>query len=256
MWVTLGAGLLTGCGGKDGDPVLFSLEDDRQMGEQTAHQVDSIYAGKILDRATYPVAYQYIDSVRDVILASDKIRYKDEFTWEVKLINDETLNAFATPGGHIYFYTGLIKYLNKADHFAGVMGHEIAHADRRHTSQQLQRQYGISVLLSVLSGGNPGLLSQIAAGLVTLKYSRGAESEADAYSVEYLQDTQFACNGAAGFFEKLIQEGQGGGQPEFLSTHPNPDNRVADINQKADQANCSKAESANKGYMRFQNSIQ
>jgi predicted Zn-dependent protease len=226
---------------KNGDRLIFTIEDDVKMGQQSAAQVDSIYDGKILSRTAYPEAYAYVDDVKGQILRSGKIAYKDEFIWEVKIIKDSTLNAFCTPGGHIYFYTGLIKYLNSGDHFAGVMGHEMAHADKRHTSKQLQKQYGVSTLLAIVTGGNPSQLAEIAAGLALLKYGREAESESDAASVEYLAETTFACNGAAGFFQKLLDEGQGGGgTPTFLSTHPAPESRVQDINTKADQVGCDK----------------
>ena len=82
-------------------------------------------------------------------------------------------------------------------------------------------------------------VGQIAGTGAVLAFSRGAESEADEFSVEYLATTRYACNGAASFFQKLIDGGQGGGTPEFLSTHPNPDNRVADINAKATSLSCS-----------------
>src|SRR5690606_12090547 len=123
---------------------------------------------------------------------------------------------------------------------AGVMGHEMAHADLRHSTSQLTRQYGIGLLLTVLSGGDPGTLSQILASLVALKFSRDHESEADDYSVIYLCETEYAANGAASFFEKLIEEGASQ-PPEFLSTHPNPDNRVENINNAAVERGCDTA---------------
>jgi predicted Zn-dependent protease len=107
-----------------------------------------------------------------------------------------------------------------------VLGHEIAHADRRHTSRLLQQQYGISALLTLLSGDNPNQLADLAAGLGQLKFSRDYEREADDYSVVYLNGTNYyACDGAAGFFIKAQQQGQNN-PPEFLSTHPDPDNRI------------------------------
>ncbi|RYF85858.1 MAG: M48 family metallopeptidase, partial [Chitinophagaceae bacterium] len=177
---------LTNCAkDKNGERLLFTVEDDIAMGEQTAHQVDSIYADNILSRADYPQAYAYLESAKQEILNSGKIAYKDEFAWKLTIIDDTTLNAFCTPGGHIYFYTGLIKYLDSGDHLIGVLGHEMAHADKRHTSQSLQREYGLSVLLGILTGGNPGMLTQIAASLASLDYSREHETEADEWSVEY-----------------------------------------------------------------------
>ncbi|UOQ83113.1 M48 family metallopeptidase [Hymenobacter sp. 5414T-23] len=138
-----------------------------------------------------------------------------------------------------------MKFLDNEDQLAGVLGHEIAHADRRHTSRQLQQQYGISLLLSVLLGENPGQLAQIATGLGQLKFSRDFEREADEYSVVYLNGTNYyACDGAAGFFIKAEAQGQSG-TPEFLSTHPNPGSRIQDIQTKADQLGCRNRNTSN-----------
>ncbi|GAA4445595.1 hypothetical protein GCM10023188_49000 [Pontibacter saemangeumensis] len=241
--------VLSSC--KDNDGVIFSVEDDINLGQQVSHEVDSTYRaqGKLLERsnsnANVQKAYQNLDRIVNRILNSGQVKYQQEFPWSVKIIQDEeTLNAFATPGGHIYVYTGLIKYLEREDHFAGVLAHEIAHADKRHSVKQLQRDYGIALLLSVALGNDPGTLQQIAAqltGTLTgLKFSRDAETEADNASIEYLAGTNFyACDGAAGFFLKLEQDAQqGGAPPEFLSTHPSPDNRIQNIRQKAEQKGC------------------
>jgi predicted Zn-dependent protease len=229
---------------KNGDFLLFSIQNDIDLGAQMDAEIEAnTQEFPILSRTTYSAAYSYLDDMVEHILDNADISYREEFVWEVHIINDDVLNAFVTPGGYIYVYSGLIKYLDNADDLAGVIGHEIAHADQRHSSKQLQRQYGISMLLSIILGDEPSVLEeavgQIAGTGAILAFSRGAESEADAFSVEYLANTRYACNGAASFFQKLIDEGAGGGIPEFLSTHPNPDNRVADINAKATQEGCS-----------------
>jgi beta-barrel assembly-enhancing protease len=238
---------------KDNEGVIFSIQDDINLGQQVAHQVDSTYRakGQLLERtstnANVKKAYTHLDRIVNRVLNSGEVKYKNEFPWTVKIIDDrETLNAFAAPGGQIYVFTGLMKFLDDEDHFAGVLAHEIAHADKRHSVRQLQRNYGIAILLSVALGNNPGALQQIAgqlAGtLAGLRFSRDAETEADNTSVLYLGGTEYyACDGAAGFFVKLNAEAQGSNPPEFLSTHPNPDNRVENIQQQAQQRGCSTA---------------
>ncbi|MFY0606699.1 MAG: M48 family metalloprotease [Cyclobacteriaceae bacterium] len=225
--------------------LLFSPADDQKLGKQVSDEINSNSAEyPLLSESQYPDSYKYLNAMRDKILQSDDVSYKDEFSWELKIIqNDDVLNAFATPGGYIYVYTGLIKYLDKADDLAGVMGHEIAHADRRHSIKQLEKQYGIQILLSIALGNEPSQLAQMAGQIAgqgaVLKFSRGAEAEADEFSVKYLGDTDYACNGAASFFQKLLDEGQTGGAPEFLSTHPSPKNRVRDINEQANAESCN-----------------
>ncbi len=229
---------------KNDNIVLFSINNDIDLGAQVSQEIENdSMTFNLMNRSEYPEAYQYLDAMVNEILNSGEVTYRDEFVWQVTLIdNDSTLNAFATPGGYIYVYTGLIKYLDNADDLAGVLGHEIAHADLRHTSRNLQKQYGVQILLSIVLGQDASQLEQIAgqiAGTVAgLSFSREFEEEADAESVVYLAQTQYACNGAASFFEKLEASGQGSGTPEFLSTHPSPANRVEDINAQAAALAC------------------
>jgi predicted Zn-dependent protease len=230
---------LAGCQ-KAPDINVFTVTDDMTLGAQLKEEIASdpdTYP--ILDPVLYPEAYDDIDRVRDEILASDAIRYRNTFDWQVQIIDDdETLNAFAAPGGYIWVYTGLIRFLTEEDQLAGVLAHEMAHADRRHATQQLTKVYGISVLLDALVGkkGDPRLIADIAAQLAELSFSRAQEAEADEYSVVYLCDSQYAANGAAGFFEMM----QGSPEPPvFLSDHPSSASRIQDIDAKAEELGCS-----------------
>lgn len=169
-------------------------------------------------------------------MATDQLKYKDEFVWDITIINDdETLNAFATPGGYIYIYTGLIKFLDSEDELIGVLGHEMAHADRRHSTRQLTKSLGISVLLDAVLGERQAA-EQIVGALVNLKFSRSHESEADEYSVKYLCNTAYNSDGAAGFFIKLQNQPT---PPEFMSTHLSPKNRIEDLANWESSLNCS-----------------
>ncbi|MCX6185491.1 MAG: M48 family metalloprotease [Bacteroidetes bacterium] len=225
------------CTGKTGGGGLVNLlvspSDDIAMGQATVNSIDSNKTEyPILDSTQYNVAYGHINRITKNILNSGEVYYKDKFVWRVRIIKrDDILNAFCTPGGFIYVYTGLIKYLDNETQLAGVLGHEIAHADRRHSANQMVKQYGISTLLSIISGGNQSQLATLSAQLLLLKYSREDETEADKFSVRYLKPTEYDGRGAKYFFEKLIATGQSGGTPAFLSTHPDPGDRVANITQ-------------------------
>ncbi len=224
---------------------LLSLEDERQLGLQSKAQIESDPAQfPILPRSANPQAYALLESMRDDILRSGQVKYANDFAWELKIINDpNTLNAFCTPGGYIYFYSGLMKYLDNSSAVAGVMGHEMAHADQRHSGKQLTNQMGLQILLSIVAGTSGqdiaqvvGLLSQFGA----LKFSRDHETEADTYSVKYLCPTKYQTDGASYFFQKLIDQGQGSTVPTFMSTHPDPGNRVENIkNQAASAGTCT-----------------
>ena len=240
--------------------VLFSVANDVELGQQVQQEIASDPGFTLLPENQYPEVYAYLNAMRDDILNSGEIAYKDEFAWKLHVVHDDAVqNAFATPGGYIYIYTGLIKYLDHADDLAGVLGHEMAHADLRRTVRNLQKVYGVNILLSVALGQEPTVLEEIAgqlAGtLAGLSFSRDFEREADAHSVEYLAHTSYACNGAAHFFSKMTASGEGGQPPEFLSTHPNPEDRIEHINEKAETLNCDTSLSNGDGYTALKNAL-
>ncbi|MBB4079716.1 putative Zn-dependent protease [Lewinella aquimaris] len=238
---------------EDGDFNVFSTQQDLELGQQTDQQIRSEpQEFPILDPQDYPQAYAYLQGMVDEIVSQGNVPYADLFPYEVAIINKDVENAFATPGGFLYVYTGLVQRLETGDQLAGVMAHEIAHSAERHSTDQLTKQYGISTLLSLISGGDPGLLSQIASGLLTLQFSRSDESEADDRSVDYLCETDYAANGAAGFFE-MIQDSIN--PPAFLSTHPNPDDRVQEINQRAIDKNCDTNTAELAPFQQFQRNL-
>jgi predicted Zn-dependent protease len=241
--------------------VVFSIQNDVDLGKQVQQEIanDPVHY-KILPESSYPQVYNYLYGMRDAILNSGEIAYKDEFAWDLYVLEDDTtLNAFATPGGYIYIYSGLIKYLDHADDLAGVLGHEMAHADQRHSVRNLQKTYGVEALLAIALGQNPNALEQIAgqvAGtLAGLQFSREYETDADTHSVQYLSHTKYACNGAALFFIKLDAAGDSGQPPEFLSTHPNPENRIENINNKAVELKCNTSLSGDTGYDQIKASL-
>jgi predicted Zn-dependent protease len=242
---------------QDGSFNVFSIEDDIALGKQVSTEIES-------NPQQYPIlpqtgrggrnekAYAYLKNITAKILNSGNVTYREQFPWQVKIVQDDkVLNAFCTPGGYIYVYTGLIKYLDTEDQLAGVMGHEIAHADKRHTTDNLTKAYGWQLLIDVVVGSNQGAVTEIAKSLASLSYSRAAEREADNFSVIYLCPTEYKSDGAAGFFEKMQEEGTGGRVPEFISTHPNPDNRIQSIRQKAKDENCNTDKPSTTQYATF-----
>ncbi len=251
--------ILTSCSKKNPDDDsfnIFGIDDDIQLGKQTVAEIEKNPTEyPILSEAQYPVAYGHLRRITQTLLDGGKVYYKGDFEWKTKIIHkDDVLNAFCTPGGYIYVYTGLIKYLDNETQLAGVMGHEIAHADRRHSTDQLTKIYGISTLLSVVLGNNPGLLAELATTIVSLKFSRDNETEADKYSVVYLYATEYDGRGAKYFFEKLLKQGSGG-PPEFLSTHPSPENRVENIEAEWKALGGKTGQTFDQRYTDFKNSL-
>lgn len=250
---------LLGCGASQqggGGVNVFSIEDDKQLGAQVDAQIMSDTSPyTILSRSQYSVPYSHLDRIAQTVLKSENVTYRNEFDWTFRIIhNDTTINAFAAPGGYIYVFTGLIKFLESEDELAGVLAHEIAHADRRHSTQQLTKVYGISVLLEVALGQNQNMLSDIAATLVMLKFSRDDEAESDEYSVRYLCPTDYNAAGSAGFFIKM-QQGGGGSPPEFLSSHPSPVNRIENIQTRAQTLGCTGTATYDTRYQKLKASL-
>lgn len=229
------------------DEPVFSVENDVEMGRQAATSIAEDPEGyPLLPEEDYPEVYAHMRRLVDRLLQSPEIQYRDLFVYDqVKIIHDdETLNAFCIAGGFIYVYTGLMRYLEYEDHLAGVLGHEIAHAELRHSSLRLQKEFGAQRLLEFVVLATPVTVGDAANAailkeLMTLDYSRDQEAQADDYSVRYLATSGYACDGTAGFFAKLLAQGQDVKIPEFLSDHPASDARVEAIRRAAQEAGCS-----------------
>jgi len=227
---------------------LFTVEQDIALGAQVAHEIDSnTREFPPLDSVQYKAVYQYLYKVRDNILNAGKVDFKDDFQWRLRIIHDDsTLNAFCTPGGYIYIYTGILKFLDSEAELAGVLGHEMGHADMRHSTRQMTSMFGVQILLDVLAGDRAAL-KQVTGALVGLKFSRKHETEADERSVVYLCPTQYSADAGAGFFEKIQALG-GAGQPEFLSTHPDPGNRIEHFQNSKVTLGCQGSQNYNTEY--------
>ena len=163
-----------------------------------------------------------------------------QWNWEVHVINSKEVNAWCMPGGKMAVYTGLIDQLNPSDdELAAVIGHEIAHALREHSREQVSQQMATSVGLSVLSvitgsqavGDLGGQLSQV---MFELPNSRSHEKEADLVGVELAARAGYDPRAAVSLWEKMGRLSQGG-TPEFLSTHPSPASRIAELRVAAER---------------------
>ena len=157
------------------------------------------------------------------------------WNWQVNVIDSKELNAFCMPGGRIMFYSGLIKQLNLTDdEIAIVMGHEIAHALREHSreqiSQQMAAQTGIGIGAALLGLGQAGadLADQGYQSLVATKFSRTDETEADRIGLELAARAGFDPRAGLTLWKKMGAAAKDA-PPEFLSTHPADANRAATI---------------------------
>lgn len=218
---------------------LFSVNDDVTIGKDIDIQIRA-------DRQNYPImegnddVRSYVSGIgRNILNSSTLIKYKNIFPYKFDVIRDDsTVNAFCVPGGYIYIYTGLIKFLNSEAALAGVMAHEIAHAERRHMTQRLTSYYGVSTVLSLVLGNNPNQFAEIAAnlfvGLGFLANSRSDETEADDYSIKYLRTSQYYPGSIIFFFDKIREEQRKkgttpGSLERLFATHPLPQDRIDNV---------------------------
>jgi len=220
---------------------LFSEEDDVKMGKEIDDEIKA-------HPKEYPMLQghqevkDYVSSLgRYILNVSPKIEYKKTFPYNFQVINDTIVNAFCTPGGYIYVYTGLMKFIDNEATLAGIVGHEIAHAERRHMTQRLTSYYGVSFVMSIVLGNNPNSVAEIVANLFTglgfLANSRSDEQEADDYSIKYLSTSRYYPGAITFFFDKISEEqrrkGESpGGLDRLLSTHPLPQDRIDNVKEK------------------------
>lgn len=251
--------LFSSCGNVGEKLNIFKLEDDIKLGAQLSSYIESDSSGiELLDTSTYLQAYAHLNRIKNRIINSGKLKHKDDFLWRARIIrNDSMINAFATPRGYMYVTTGLIKFLDSEDQFAGVMAHEIAHADRRHSTAMLTKVYGLTFLFNIILGNDNQMISHITQNLLSLNFSRGAEEDADKHSVIYLcqESSPYRADGVVGFFEKMIAEKKEGSIPEFLSSHPNPPNRITKIKAMAEGLGCDKTTTSFPDYKDFKKSL-
>jgi predicted Zn-dependent protease len=224
---------------------IFSDKDDVELGQEFDKEIKA-HPKEFPMLEGHKEIKDYITAIGKEILSSPKIKKKNIYPYNFQVINDTIVNAFCTPGGFVYVYTGLMKFIDNEATLAGVMGHEIAHAERRHVTQRLTAYYGVSALLSFILGGNPGMLAEVATnlfvGLAFLKNSRDDEAEADYYSIQYLKSTIWYPGGITFFFDKIKEEQKKKGETpgdldRLLSTHPLPNDRIKAVNSELSKMN-------------------
>jgi predicted Zn-dependent protease len=157
-----------------------------------------------------------------------------KWNWEVNLIGSNQVNAFCMPGGKIVFYSGILDQLKLTDdEVAMVMGHEMAHALREHARERMAKgaltNVGANVLVQVLGMGQVGqALTGYGAQLLTLKFSRSDESEADLVGMDIAARAGYDPRAAITLWKKMGQASKGS-PPQWISTHPSGTTRIADL---------------------------
>lgn len=208
---------------------LFSLEQDIQLGKESAAQIEKQV--QVLNNADLNA---YVNRIAARLTAQPEA---GKFPYTFKVVNDPSINAFALPGGPAYLHTGLIAAAENEAQIAGVLAHEIAHVSLRHGTAQVTKGQALQMIAglggAMLGGGSMlGQLAQLGVGLgansLLMKFSRGAESDADLLGARMMAKAGYDPIEMARFFQKLEEQEKASGRstPQFLSDHPSPGNRV------------------------------
>ena len=223
-----------------GDVQHIRIAPDQEvaLGLQAFPEMAQQFGGEITQRAVD----DYVEQVGQRIVAkSDAGRGPYKYDFHV-LADPETINAFALPGGQVSITVGLLKRLHNEAELAGVLGHEVGHVVARHSAAQLSKQQFAQTLVGAATIASynpdrPGSTVQNAAiaaaigQLVSLRFSRNDELEADNLGVRLMKEAGYDTRGMHDLLVILSQESKSGRTPEFFSTHPNPANRLALVDQ-------------------------
>jgi hypothetical protein len=214
---------------------LFSPQQDVEMGREVSKQAESE-----LQIVTDRQASAYIDALGRQLAAHAP---GEKYPYQFKIVNDTAINAFALPGGFVYINRGALEAADTEAQIAGVMAHEIGHVVLRHGTNQMSKAYIAQAPLAVLGGvlGNNSvgsILAQLGVGFAAnsllLKYSRDAESQADVMGTQILYDSGYDPRAMVEFFEKIQKESKGRAV-QFFSDHPNPENRISNVQHEIER---------------------
>jgi beta-barrel assembly-enhancing protease len=204
----------------------MSHEQEIAMGLQSAPQMIAEMGGEI--RGT-----QYDAKVREVgeklvrSTEAGRTAYNEQFNFHL-LADQQTINAFALPGGQIFITAALLSRLENEDQLAGVLGHEIGHVVARHSAEKLA-QMELAQATYDPSNPNGGYLAQMVSNMLQMKYGREQELQSDDLGVRFMMQAGYNPEELVGVMEILKQASGGNRVPEFQSTHPDPENRKEKI---------------------------
>jgi predicted Zn-dependent protease len=211
---------------------------ERAAAQQYAQMMRQAAEQRALAPADHPQVVRLRAISQRIIPHTDEWNARAKgWRWEVNLLGSQQLNAFCMPGGKIAFFFGILQKLQlDDDEVAAIMGHEVAHALREHARERMGKNAATGIGASVLSallglGGAGDALLNMGGQLLTLRFSRDDESEADIVGMELGARAGYDPAAGVRLWEKMITASKGA-PPEFLSTHPSGPSRIADIRAK------------------------
>lgn len=217
---------------------LRNLVPAGQVEQQASAQYEQLKRQAAQKRALGPDDHPQVLRLRAIAarlipFASRFNSRAQQWRWEINLIGSRQINAFCMPGGKIAFYTGILETLKLTDdEVAMVMGHEIAHALREHARERMAKseltQLGAGLLGELIGGGRYAGAFRVGGDLLTLKFSRDDESEADVVGLDLAARAGFDPRAGVTLWQKMLNANKGA-PPEWFSTHPAGDHRIREI---------------------------
>ena len=240
----------------------YKPSDDVRAGQEAAGEVERQLPLLRDEEVNY-----YVNRIGQRLVQAIPSQFQQpEFRYFFKVVDARDINAFALPGGPMYINRGMIEAARSEGEMAGVMAHEISHIALRHGTAQATKaqkyQYGAiagAILGSVIGGGLGQVIgqgSQVAIGTYFLKFSREYETEADILGAQIMANAGYDPRDLANVFRTIEQQGGGRGGPEFMSSHPNPTNRYARINQEAAMLRVSNPVQDTREFQQIQNRLR
>ncbi|MDG1022864.1 MAG: M48 family metallopeptidase [Flavobacteriaceae bacterium] len=202
------------------DSEFISYEKEIQLGDLIAEYIIEKDKKKRIQN-------QLIDSVVWVVSSHlQKELNLTEYDYKIQVIDSPEVNAFTLPGGRIYVNKGLLKFCDSAEQLAAVLAHEMGHVEKRHTISKLVKEFGLKIVFSVL-GGDVLLLNELWETVLSSKFDRYQEKEADQFALNLLEKAHISPTAIASFFRKLNRHNLDYNEKiELLMTHPHNNSRI------------------------------
>jgi len=220
--------------------IALTVDQEIAMGLQSTPEMEAQFGGLDPDQGLQAKVEQIGEKV---VAASDAKQSEYPFAFHL-LADTQTINAFALPGGQVFITRALLNLLDSEGELAGVLGHEVGHVVGRHTAEQIAKSKLIQGLAGAAGAGlydpnhpqsaTAAQMAMLVGNIINMKYSRGDESQADQLGVRFMAEAGYDPRSMLKVMEILKQADGGSGQPEFMSSHPDPGNRMEAIQKEID----------------------
>ncbi len=203
---------------------VISIANEEKLGKIIAKGIEKdpsvkICSNPVLDSAVGIIKSRLVDSIG-----------LTEYDYHIKVIESSVINAFTIPGGNLYIYSGLIEFCETPEELAAILAHEMGHAEKRHVVSKLVKHLGITILFSVIGGGDGVMISEIGRTAVSTVFDRGQEKEADDFSFVLMEKSKLNPKSMSSFMRRLREKNSSiekyTDKMEWLMTHPNTNSRI------------------------------